>query len=117
MGLALDVNDAQSNLSQCLTQASFECGCEGAPQQDASSGCVMTGGGGAGGNGQCTSNFSETCGGTTYQVVCACPAGSCACFSGSTATTVSFSGCPYCPGGAAGPNNENPLFAMCGFPQ
>jgi hypothetical protein len=109
-------DDALGAANICIQEASIECGCSGSIP-DASAGCTpLGGGGGGGGNGECTSNFGETCGGTNYQVVCACPAASCVCFSGMSVTkTVSFDGCPYCPGGP-GPNSSTDLLALCGFP-
>ena len=70
------------------------------------------GGGGSSGGGQCSAMFSETCGGISFDVSCACPQGTCACF-GPTTTVVAFSGCPVCPG----PNSESSVFALCGFPR
>jgi hypothetical protein len=108
-------DDSTTAVNLCIEEASVECGCL-SPTPDASAGCTTTGGSGGGGNGECTSNFGETCGGTNYQVVCACPEASCVCFSGMSATkTVSFSGCPFCPGGP-GPNSGTDLLALCGFP-
>lgn len=82
--------------------------------------CSMGGGGGGGGGGVrsadggivtlCETFGQEICGGsTTYQVACACPEGTCACFGPST-TVVSFPGCPSCP-------SLSQAFAACGFPQ
>jgi hypothetical protein len=108
-------DDATVATNICIQEASIECGCTGSTP-DASAGCTALGGGGGGGNGQCTSNVGETCDGTNYQVVCACPEANCVCFSGTSATkTVSFSGCPFCPGGP-GPNSGTDLLALCGFP-
>jgi hypothetical protein len=68
--------------------------------------------GGISGGGQCSVMFSETCGGINFDVSCACPQGTCACF-GPTTTVVPFSGCPVCPG----PNSQSSVFALCGFPR
>jgi hypothetical protein len=67
------------------------------------------GGGGGGGPASCDIMAQETCAGVSYQVSCACPAGSCACF-GPTTSIVSFAGCPTCPTIAQ-------AFQACGFPQ
>jgi hypothetical protein len=108
-------DDATIAARQCVVEASYECSCDESPPLDAST-CTQLGGSGGGGNGQCTSTFSEACGGTTYQVVCACPAGNCACFEGTTSTkVVSFEGCPFCPGGP-GDNSADDLLTLCGFP-
>jgi hypothetical protein len=110
-------DETLATTSNCLMMASFECSC-GDNLPDASDpGCTQTGGGGSGGNGECSSNFGETCGGVNYQVICACPEGSCVCFSQSSSTkVVTFNGCPYCPGGAAGGQTANDLYDLCGFP-
>jgi hypothetical protein len=76
--------------------------------------CTPMGAAGGGGNGECTSSFGETCGGTNYQASCSCPRGSCVCFGLST-TVVSFTGCPSCPGLAPGSTTDD-LLALCGFP-
>lgn len=81
----------------------------------ASTACTPMGAGGGGGNGSCTSTFGEMCGGTSYQVSCECPRGSCVCF-GTSTTVVPFSGCPSCPGlPNIGPTTDD-LLALCGFP-
>ncbi len=118
--LVVDNGSSDETLSAtttCLSMASIECAC-GETLPDASDpGCTQTGGGGSGGNGECTSNLGETCGGVNYQVVCACPEGSCVCFSQSSSTkVVSFDGCPYCPGGPAGGQSASDLYDLCGFP-
>jgi hypothetical protein len=78
--------------------------------------CTPMGAGGGGGNGECTSTFGEMCGGTSYQVSCDCPRGSCVCFGQST-TVVSFTGCPACPGlSNIGPTTDD-LLTLCGFPR
>jgi hypothetical protein len=77
--------------------------------------CVQNGGSGGGGNGECTSEFDETCGGVNYRVVCACPEGTCVCFDDMQTHVIKFEGCPYCPGGP-GPNSASDLYAACGFP-
>jgi hypothetical protein len=79
-----------------------------------STGCVPHGASGTGGA-PCTATTSETCGSTTYTVVCSCPDGSCACF-GPTTHVVSFTGCPSCPGGVGSPANPGAMFDLCGFP-
>jgi hypothetical protein len=56
----------------------------------------------------CESDFAKQCGTTRYEVVCACPEGTCACLGPST-HVVSFSNCPYCPASDA-------VYALCGFP-
>ncbi len=83
------------------------------PRDAAPSACVMGGGGGgsAGGGGgpvTCDIMVQESCGGVNYQVSCACPQGSCACF-GTTTSIVSFGGCPTCP-------MPVQAFQVCGFP-
>jgi hypothetical protein len=80
----------------------------------APSGCILGPGGGgtAGGGGgavSCDVMVQETCAGVNYQVTCACPQGSCACF-GPASSIGSFSGCPTCPTVAQ-------AFQSCGFPQ
>jgi hypothetical protein len=67
------------------------------------------GGGGAGSSGApfCETTGDQTCGGKSYQVTCACPQGTCACF-GDTTTVVPFAGCPKCPG-------PSQAFVICGF--
>jgi hypothetical protein len=89
----------------CLLSASGQCPCASTPTDAGASsgrdstGCV--GHGASGGGPPCTATTSETCGSTTYTVVCSCPDGSCACF-GATTHAVSFTGCPSCPGGLGG---------------
>jgi len=73
------------------------------------SGGGFGGGGGSGGTPSCQITSTETCSGTSYQVTCACPQGTCACF-GAATTVVSFPTCPACP-------NISQAFALCGFPQ
>ena len=97
--LPADGDPSPSALGQCLLFATLECGCGGAPVPDASTCTLIGSGSGSAGNGECESNFGETCGGTNYQAVCACPEGNCVCFSGVSTHVVSFTGCPYCPGG------------------
>lgn len=82
----------------------------------ASAACTQMGGaGGSGVPGECSSTFGEMCGGTSYQVSCTCPRGTCVCFGLST-TVVSFTGCPSsCPGFSPGPTTDD-IFALCGFP-
>lgn len=69
----------------------------------------------------CTAEWTETCGGKSYDVICRCPQGTCGCV-GSTMSVVNFPGCPYCPGEVAvnglWGNGINPseAFALCGFP-
>jgi hypothetical protein len=120
------LSEAMSNNSQafngvtmCVTMASSNCGCE--PNLlglDASLGC-SPGGGTNGGNGNCTSDLIELCGGTTYQVVCSCPQARCACF-GPSSQFVDFPGCPYCPESnsatSVGSITADQVFALCGFP-
>jgi hypothetical protein len=109
-----DADQALLAVSNCILETNAECGC-GEVLPDASNpGCTQTGGGGTGGNGQCTSNFSETCGAMSYQVVCACPQGSCVCFAGGSTHVVDYAGCPYCPGG--GPTTADDAYTLCGFP-
>ena len=110
-------DETLSSTANCLTMASLECAC-GETLPDASDpGCTQTGGGGTGGNGECTSTVGETCGGVNYQVVCACPEGSCVCFSQSSSTkVVSIDSCPFCPGGPAGGQSPSDLYDLCGFP-
>lgn len=59
----------------------------------------------------CVTNQDESCddGGLVYQATCACPQGTCVC-SGSSTTTVAFTGCPTCP-------TLPQAFKLCGFPQ
>jgi hypothetical protein len=77
--------------------------------------CEMGPGSGSGGQSSCSVQASETCSdGTTYQVDCSCPSGTCTCMqtsgmSGSGGDGIPFSGCPSCTIGEA--------FAACGFPQ
>jgi hypothetical protein len=78
----------------------------------ASAACTPTGGGGGFGNGECEQDWGKMCGGTNYQVDCACPRGSCVCF-GSTTFVIPYAGCPSCPSATA---SENAIFALCGFP-
>ncbi len=112
--------------ANCLIMAGGDCGCQSdagnaSPPDagnDGSAACVMNGGTAGSGNGECTSTLKETCGDTQYQVVCACPQASCACFGPST-QVISFDGCPYCPtpgGGGPGTTTSDDLFTRCGFP-
>lgn len=63
----------------------------------------------------CSSVFGKTCGTTTYQVSCDCPKGICVCF-GATTTSVTYNGCPGCPGVANGPGVDE-ILRLCGFPE
>src|SRR5262249_41530751 len=95
-------------LAMCLFSAGANSGCSLGPivpaSSDASavpassdaSACVGGGLGSGSGNGSCTSENSEACGGIQYKVVCACPEAICVCFGPST-KMVPFSGCPFCP--------------------
>jgi hypothetical protein len=58
---------------------------------------------------RCESDFAKVCGSTRYEVICACPEGTCACLGPST-HVVSFGNCPYCP------QQDQALYALCGFP-
>jgi hypothetical protein len=69
---------------------------------------VSAGGGGLSGTDNTCPTYQETCGGIAYQVSCACPQGSCACFASST-SVINFTGCPSCPTLEQG-------LALCGFP-
>lgn len=128
MPILMGSDDALAALTPCLLQASGECNCplggstlDAGPApapDDASTACVVSGGGGTAGSGECSSTVDETCGGADYQVVCSCPRGSCVCF-GPTTTVVSFDGCPYCPGlgpGDPGPLSNSQVLDLCGFP-
>ena len=117
-------DSALSAVATCLVMVNVNCPCSGAvdaapasTSDDGSAACVTMGGSAGGGNGSCTSTLGETCGGTNYQVVCACPQGSCACF-GPSSHVISFAGCPYCPSPGGGPGNvsSDELFTRCGFP-
>jgi hypothetical protein len=101
----------------CLAMTADECSCLGPPPTPDAGACVVQGGGSSGGTGECTSEFSETCGDTSYKVVCSCPQNQCVCF-GDTTTVIQLDSCPYCPGLGDGPApTESDLFAQCGFPQ
>jgi hypothetical protein len=114
---ALSGDSVTNAVANCLASAGNECGCLSTPPtEDASSGCVTSGGGSSGSAGECTSDLSETCGGTMYKVVCSCPQAQCVCF-GDTTTIIAFDGCPLCPGILPGTSSESALFASCGFPQ
>jgi hypothetical protein len=114
-------NPPMPPLGICLSIASADCGCRTGPMAGTSSDastCTPMGGGGGGGGGQCTFTGSEMCGGTSYQVVCACPQGNCACIGPST-KVIPFAGCPNCGSGL--PLNPPStmfadLFVQCGFP-
>jgi hypothetical protein len=113
--LITDASDpALLAVSNCILQTNAECGCGDALPDASNPGCTQTSGGGSGGNGQCTSNFGETCGAMSYQVVCACPQASCVCFAGGSTHVVDYAGCPYCPGG--GPMTMDDAYTLCGFP-
>lgn len=90
------------------------------PTEDAAPACIPMIGGGGGGSGVCGGTLEETCGGTDYQVSCACPQGTCACFGPSSTQVISFTGCPACPGSpgfaAPGALTTDQVFALCGFP-
>ena len=116
MSVLGSMNQAESAVGGCILQAGADCSCVSGAPPPGDGGCVPTGGGSSGGNGTCTSEFGESCGGMTYQVVCACPSGSCACFGPSSTTTFSFSGCPYCPGEGVGTTTSDDLLTQCGFP-
>jgi hypothetical protein len=106
-------NDLTLAASNCVFDATYECSCGEALPDASDPACTQTAsGGGGGGNGQCTSNFSETCGAMSYQVVCACPQGSCACFAGGSTHAVDYPGCPYCLGAMT----ADDAFTLCGFP-
>jgi hypothetical protein len=109
---------AASNLISCLLNASNQCSCLSSPPPDASTGCVSNSSSGGGGNGSCTSNYSETCGSTSYSVVCSCPQAKCVCF-GDTTTVIDYPDCPYCNTfGSGGPGlTESELYSLCKFPQ
>jgi hypothetical protein len=117
-------NDPTSAATTCLLNATDGCGCSGtfhnAMNRDASAGCILEpSGAGASGLGQCSSEFTETCSGTSYHVVCACPQATCVCSSGDASQIIRFAGCPYCPGfGANSPGavTASDAFAHCGFP-
>jgi hypothetical protein len=112
---------ATTSFIGCLAMAGSTCSCPSTgPAEDASSGCVVSGSSSGGGNGDCTSDFAETCGGTTYKAVCSCPQGQCVCFGASSTTVVSIDSCPYCPGLGVGPlpaTSMAQVFSECGFPQ
>jgi len=110
-------------------QAGGDCGCQVNSPGGSGSGsmpspppggpCMMSGSGGTSGNGACSSTIQETCGGTVYQAVCACPRGTCVCF-GDTTTVISMNGCPYCPDlSISSPAAMTPqqVLSLCGFPQ
>lgn len=98
---------------------------EAAPPDDASTACIGIAGGVTGGSDPCTprtsltpsdisslrceSDFAQVCGGTRYQVICACPEGTCACLGPST-HVAAFGNCPYCP------QQDQVVYALCGFP-
>ena len=71
--------------------------------------------GGSSGQGACEIQLTETCSdGTTYQVDCSCPSGTCSCsemsgMSGSGGSGFPFTGCPTCPG-------VDQAWNACGFP-
>lgn len=108
-----------TSLTNCLLTVGSECNCGGSMVEppDAST-CVMTGGGSTAGAGACSSTIEETCGGTEYQAVCACPQGRCVCF-GDTTTVIPIGGCPYCPNtpGSSASLSAQQVLSMCGFPQ
>jgi hypothetical protein len=121
---------ATSSLASCLLQAGSDCGCQEntpgggpgmpPPVPDASAACMITGGGSTSGDGACSSTIQETCGGTEYQAVCACPQGRCVCFGNTTTTVINIGSCPYCPESTLkSPNalDPNAVLSMCGFPQ
>jgi hypothetical protein len=114
----MNANDdqAQAMAAACVLNSGAACNCLGPAPTPADGGCVQTGGGSSGGNGQCTSDFSETCGSRSYQVVCACPQGSCACFGPSSTTAISYAGCPDCPGIGIDSTTSDDLLTRCGFP-
>jgi hypothetical protein len=89
---------------------------------DAGEQCVATWGNvGFAGAETCATEWTETCGGKSYDVICRCPQGTCGCL-GSTMSVVNFPGCPYCPGelpsgGYYGTGiSPDEVFALCGFP-
>lgn len=109
-------NDLAQKTAGCILDTGGACDCLGAAPVPADGGCVQTGGGSSGGNNQCTADISETCGSTNYQVVCACPQGSCACFGESSTTSISYDGCPTCPGIGIDSTTMTDLLTRCGFP-
>jgi hypothetical protein len=113
---SLGNDQVQNSVANCILNTGAACDCLGAAPVPADGGCVQTGGGSSGGNGQCTSDFSETCGSTGYQIVCACPQGSCACFGESSTTVISYAGCPTCPGIGVDSTTMADLLTRCGFP-
>jgi hypothetical protein len=113
---------AEANAQQCLMMAATGCGCLTPPPPSTDGGpplataCTGGGGGGGFGNGQCNNTWTETCGGTLYQVSCSCPEGDCVCF-GPTTHVVRYPGCPYCPNmPSVGSISVTDAFALCGFP-
>ncbi len=130
---AVGVSSTNTSLAaMCLALADRGCGC-GTPDGgllDASStpdaSCVDFGWtGSGGGDGTCSESASENCGGASYQVVCSCPRGECACL-GDVTTVIPYAGCPYCPAGLTtmpgqplpeGGLSNTDLYAACGFPK
>jgi hypothetical protein len=106
-------NDPTLTASNCVFDATYECSCGEALPDASDPGCTQTGGGGGGSSEECTSNFGETCGAMSYQVVCACPEGSCACFAGGSTHVVDYPGCPDCLGSAM---TAADAYTLCGFP-
>jgi hypothetical protein len=111
------------SIGPCLSLAASECGCaSGSAGGTATSvpACApMESGGAGGGNGQCENTVTETCGGTVYQVTCACPQATCACI-GPSSQIIPYSGCANgCPGFGPAPPQQSQLAALltqCGFP-
>ena len=90
---------------------------EASPKREAGGGgtCNQGPGSGSSGQGACEIQLSETCSdGTTYQVDCSCPSGTCSCsemsgMSGSGGGGIPFAGCPSCP-------SVVQAYEACGFP-
>jgi hypothetical protein len=102
------------SLVSCLATVNNECDCTGAPPTPDASTCVASSSASSGGSDECTSDFSETCDGSLYKVVCSCPQDECVCFGPSATSLVSIASCPLCPG--LGGVSENDVLSACGFP-